>query len=311
MSGDDIMVPSIFTEKEDRKLKLGINSRTGIYHCFKTGERGNFVRLYSKIEKIPYYLAEIKLLVKNLDNFNLEVLKNKPNTSPFLENVSISSFIPVTLHSHDSKDQLVLDAWTYLYKRKLFNLTDFESTIYYVSKDKDYNNRLIIPFKKNGLIFFFQARALYNQHPKYLTVKSKNSMLKSTNILYPFSMNEKYVLICEGPIDAISLQLEGINATSVMGCYTSEIQMETLKSFNGEIIVGFDNDSAGQKGIKSFDTMRKKKRLQKFNVCHPPEKFKDWAEVHEKGGLDIKKYIQENKYEYNLENIIKKFTLTS
>ena len=107
-------------------------------------------------------------------------------------------------------------------------------------------------------------------------------------------------MICEGPLDAISLQIEGVNATCTMGCSVSDYQVEALKEFDGKIIIGYDNDEAGKRGVSKFDYLRRIKRMADLHICHPPSEVKDWNEAHIKGE-NLKCYVdlRTAKYDYD------------
>jgi hypothetical protein len=301
----ELMFPSIFIQ-DDYKRHMSLNLETGLWQCFKTGNTGNFIKLYSLIEDISYRAAESKLLFQGLeegiwDLWDASATKTPPSSS-IKTKLDTSSFIPVNIDSYDSNNRLVVDAWKFLMDRKLFNLNDFEEEPYYVATQGKYQGRLIIPFKdEEGEIFFFQARSLvYGLTPKYLNPSSENG-LKSSNILYPFDFEREHLCICEGPADALSLNLNGLNATCTIGSTVSNVQMQTLREFEGRIILAYDNDEAGSRGIDKFDTLRKKYMMPTFSICTPPFKYKDWNEAHQ-AGEDLYEWFTEKTCEYNFDN---------
>ena len=301
----EFMLPSIFIEG-DYKRHMSLNLETGLWQCFKTGNTGNFIKLYSILEGISYRSAESKLLFQGLEDgmWDLwdEANKKTDTSTEIRTKLDTSGFIPVNIDSYDSDNQLVIRAWKFLMDRKLFNLDEYEEEPYYISIEGKYSGRLIIPFKDyDGEIFFFQARSLMNGvSPKYLNPSSENG-LKSSNILYPFDFEREHLCICEGPADAISLNLNGLNATCPVGSTISHVQMQTLREFEGRIILAYDNDEAGQRGIEKFESLRKKYIMPTFSICTPPMKYKDWNEAHQ-AGEDLYEWFTEKTYEYNFEN---------
>jgi 5S rRNA maturation endonuclease (ribonuclease M5) len=303
-SNDEMIVPSLFVA-DDYKRHMSVNLNTGLWQCFKSGNKGNFIQLYAYLEGITYNKAESAILFKELLDgkvFSSPEPQPKKKTNPDREkNLGL---VPVTLESYDSENSLVQKAWTFLYERKLFNLDDdgFQPTYYVATGSRVntlmYRNRLIIPFENNSGIFYFQARALGDEAPKYLN--ATGDWPKSSSVLYPFDTEEDHVVVCEGPFDAISLQLQGVNATCTLGCSISDLQVEELKSFEGKIIVGYDNDAAGRKGVNRFDYLRRLKRMADLHICHPPSEVKDWNEAHMKG-MDLKRYVglRTTKYDYD------------
>ena len=147
-------------------------------------------------------------------------------------------------------------------------------------------------------MFYFQARALDWETPKYLN--PLGTYVKPSNILYPFREEEDYVVVCEGPLDAISLQLQGVNATCTMGSKISEVQAQILSEFGGKILMGYDNDEAGKRGFEKFDLLRKINMMADFYICPPPSPYKDWNEAHQ-GKEDLEEWVKNNTHKYDYE----------
>tara|TARA_R100001244_G_scaffold102152_1_gene76110 strand:- start:61 stop:1047 length:987 start_codon:yes stop_codon:yes gene_type:complete len=289
----ELIIPSIFTSN-DYKRHMSINLDTGLWQCFKSGNKGNFIQIYAFLEGLTYNQAEGAILFKELDeDFTKKIEPNIPLQQQGEEELYL---LPVTVHDYESDNALVLKAWTFLYERKLFNL-ETEDSKYYVSTQGRYAGRLIIPFEEDSEIFYFQARALGDETPKYLN--PSEGWPKPSQILYPYDAEGDRLVICEGPLDAISLQIQGINATCTMGCSVSEHQVEILRDFEGEIIIGYDNDDAGRRGVNKFDYLRKLKRMADLYICHPPSKVKDWNEAYIKG-FNLQQFVNYHteKYDY-------------
>ena len=297
-SGDrELIVPSIFVS-DDFKRHMSINLDSGLWQCFKTGNKGNFIQIYAYLEGITYNQAESDILFKELDgNFTKNIEKDVPEPEWEKEDLSL---LPVTVHDHTSENALVLKAWTFLYERQLFNL-ETEDSKYYVSTKGRYAGRLIIPFEEDSELFYFQARTLTDQTPKYLN--PAEGWPKSSHVLYPFDMDADHVVVCEGPLDAISLQIKGINATCTMGCSVSEQQVETLKEFEGKIIIGYDNDDAGKRGVNKFDYLRRIKRMADLYICHPPSEVNDWNEALMQG-INLRGFVARSTQEYNYDYLM-------
>ena len=274
-NGQEFIMPSIFIE-DDWKNHFSINTETGLWQDFKTGKSGNFIHFVAEVEGITYNKAEAKILF-----YEFEHPEEEETLTPTQEEIPLEvpeGLVPVNIHSHTSTDALVQKAWTFLYGRNLFNLEVEEEEPYYVSTEGKYKGRLIIPFKYDEEMYYFQARALEWETPKYLN--PTGTYVKPSNILYPFSYEEDYVVVCEGPLDAISLQIQGINATATMGCKVSPIQASTLQEFGGKVIIGYDNDEAGSRGLEKFELLRKSYRMPEFYICTPPPTYNDWNEAH-------------------------------
>jgi DNA primase len=281
----------------DWKKHMSVNVDSGLWQCFKTGRSGNFVRLYSEAEGIPYFRAQRDLLIKNFEFLGEEVPElDRPETKLELDT---SKLIPINLDSVDSENKKEVDAWNFLFSRALFSLNEEEEEPFYLCTEGKFTDRIIIPFKADGVVFYFQARALYDQSPKYLNPSTEIAP-KPSDILYPYDEEEDYLVVCEGPLDALALQRKGINATATIGSSVSPRQAEILSTFRGKIILGYDNDEAGQRGIDKFDRTRKEMRMTGFEVCPPPSGYKDWNEAHI-AGEDLFSWIMDKSQSYDFD----------
>ena len=295
----ELIVPSVYIS-DDYKRHMSINLDTGLWQCFKSGNKGNFTQLYAYMEGISYNQAEADILFKEFDGQIESITHPRPTMgiiTPLATRLSELHLKSITVEDYESEDRLVQHAWTFLYERKLFDLERNNRT-YYVSTKGRYAGRLIIPFVENSEIFYFQARALGEETPKYLN--PSDDWPRPSHILYPFDEEADQLVICEGPLDAISLQIQGVNATCTMGCSVSELQVEALKDFDGKIIIGYDNDDAGKRGVGKFDYLRRLKRMADLYICHPPSEDKDWNDAHMRG-QDLSAFVDDHtkKYDYD------------
>lgn len=288
---------SIFVSN-DWKRHLSINVDTGLWQCFKTGRSGNFVRFFAEVEEIPYFRAQRILTIRNFEYLGIE--------RPVLEKeeakleLDTSKLIPLSLSSGFSEDSREVEAWSFLFGRKLFR-EDCEGPEFYLCVEGKFADRVIIPFKNGFDVYYFQARALKNQNPKYLN-PSIDQAPPPSHILYPYDENADHLVVCEGPLDAKSLQNQGVNATATMKNYISPQQTEILSTFEGKLIIGFDSDEAGMRGCEVFDTYRKQRRMSPFYVCSPPKPCKDWNEAHMKGANLLEWVTQESSlFDYNFK----------
>ena len=289
---------SIF-EEDDWKHKFSINTNTGMWQDFKAHRQGNFIQFVAHTEKISYKRAESNILFDAITEDSHTPLKTQVCSPTKLE-VDTSSWVPLDVYSCHSRSAFIQLAWKYLWNRKLFNTEFVEDEPFYFATGGKYKDRIIIPFKDpSGGIYFFQARALFNDYPKYINPQD----LKASTVLYPY-LNGKPVLLCEGPLDAISLQLAGINATATMGSSPSKTQIETIKDSKCDIVVAYDNDIAGNKGIEKLERMRKELMMAPIKICPPPKAYKDWNEAWEKD-FDLNTYVKENTQDYDIEYLVK------
>lgn len=293
-AGRELSVPSLFVEN-DWKRHMNINVESGLWRCFKTGETGNFISLFAKFEKLTYRRAQLKLILLGVEEeFFSEPHVRETGYSDFIKVEKETSFNtdnwdPITIKTTQEEleaDPLQYQAYNYLNSRKLGG-GDF-----FVCREGKYKNRLIIPYRNaDKEIFYFNSRALFsNQLPKYLNPPSEDGM-RSSNILYHFDeTSESPLIITEGVFDTLVFRTCSRNSTCTQGSYISDVQMDQIKGYKGDIIVAYDNDDAGLKGLRRFDTARKRAMMPSFKVAIPPNPYKDWNEVY---------YTLDDMFEFN------------
>ena len=100
--------------------------------------------------------------------------------------------------------------------------------------------------------------------PKYLYQEgfSKSLVVFGLGNFYKnqqYNSGNKYVIITEGPLDAIWLTQNGYPAVAIMGVTMSYYQERLIKNTNAtEFVLCLDNDEAGKKGtIKINDRLSK------------------------------------------------------
>lgn len=265
----ELTVPSLFVS-DDWKKHMSINLETGLWRCFKSGETGNFVKLYSLLEKISYGEAYEKFVFEDF----------MANGGKFTPHKQIEPIDPNKIVSDldDAADFEVVEDHYYPTSRLLSGFKFYKAT------QGKYCGRLIIPFlNRHGKMFYFQARALGDEIPKYLNCKN----LKSSQVLYPFDYGSYEPLyITEGVFDCLALQAVGLNATSTLSCFTSREQMLQLSQYQGPLVCAFDNDDAGIEGQTKFLNLALWAKKDDVKTVTPPGNFKDWNEILVKEGPD-------------------------
>ena len=115
---------------------------------------------------------------------------------------------------------------------------------WYLSNDRKYRSKLIIPYFRQGEIIYWQAREMdSNNSERYL-----NPAISRNNILFNFDELNRYtkdpLFITEGVFDSISI---GQNAVGLAGSTLSPFKVEMLKRVRGrEIIFVIDKDKNGK-----------------------------------------------------------------
>jgi len=277
--GQEFTTNSIFVP--DDGLHLSVNLESGLWQDFKSHEKGNFPQLIAAIEEIPYDQALSYLRSKMFDTpehlfevSSLNAQNQKPVKDNSLQDIfsSFFKFNPDNINSNNLTERL---ARKFIQSRKL-NGFDF-----YLAKTGRYANRLIIPYmEKDKYLIYFQARNLSVMGVKYLNPSREVTGKKSSDILFPYQDDADYIFLTEGPLDAISLQINGVNATCTQGSQLSHAQADALKG--KQIIFAYDNDEAGAEGLKQARKLLLGKNKNEFCVASLPEACKDWNDLHVK-----------------------------
>lgn len=120
------------------------------------------------------------------------------------------------------------------------------------SYDK-FRNRVMFPIiDRRGNIIGFGGRTLEHDAPaKYLNsdetlVFHKRNSLFSLN--FAKNTKEKYLILCEGYMDVISLNQAGFdNAVATLGTAITPEQARLMRQYCEEVVISYDSDGAGQK----------------------------------------------------------------
>lgn len=269
----ELIVPSIFVDNDYRR-HMSINLGTGLWRCFKTGNSGHFIKLYSTIEKVPYRKAYEKFLFEAF----IADKKEEPATPEVIQSLDDTSKFELL------QPYRIYDSGLEKVASELLESRMMHGYKFYVSKEGFYKDRLIIPFfNLQDEMFFFQARALMDgAWPKYLNSRT----IKASDILYPFAYDSYDPLyVTEGVLDCLTLKSVGINATTTLSCVCSDAQMEQLKFYRGPIVVAYDSDSAGKKGVSQF-LSRALKHKRSDLLLASPNPWKDWNDLLVSDGPD-------------------------
>lgn len=160
-------------------------------------------------------------------------------------------------------------------------------------------SRLMFPiFDIRDRTIAFGGRVLDNSLPKYVNSPENEIYIKGKNL---YGMNiakrEKHdnIIIVEGYMDAIALQKSGFtNAVASLGTALTEDQARLLKKYTDHVIIGYDQDGAGQEAtMRGLDILTKRKLNVKVLLLDR-EDAKDPDEYLNKYGPERLKKCVEN-----------------
>ena len=113
-------------------------------------------------------------------------------------------------------------------------------------------NRVMFPILDiNNHVIGFGGRVMGSGEPKYLNSPETKAFDKSNNL---FGLHEarrtreKYMLVCEGYMDVISMHQAGFNhSVASLGTALTPKQAKIIKRYVNEVILTYDSDGAGTK----------------------------------------------------------------
>ena len=235
------------------------------YHCFNCGFKTGFYPgrpLSYKFRKLLGWLGADSLAIQRINMEAMRIRELTPveshvtpppveisfNTRPLPEassSIAQQSMLLQLSLTYDQKgyedwDQVqelagtqLINAANYLYQRKI-NIKKYD---FYLTEDTSYNlhRRVIVPFYWQGKLVGYTARAMSNDvKPKYHSNYEPN---------YVFNLDKqlpdaKFVLVTEGPFDAMS-----VDGVAVLSNSVSETQADIIESLGREVIVVPDFDA--------------------------------------------------------------------
>lgn len=230
---------------QDRRSRGGILINEGAsYHCFNCNFKASWQPgrpLSVKFKKLLQWLGVGDDLITKC---SLESLKLKEdvdrNYDQTLKPVFIDKALPLgskkltTCIEHKEDVDHILG---YLADRGL-SLDDYN---WYWTPENGFTDRLIIPFYHEHRLVGYTARLCRDGKIKYISEQQPSYVFNLDNQTY----DRKFVLVTEGPIDAICL-----DGVAVMSNEIGDKQVTQINQLQREVIVVPDRDAAGLKMIE-------------------------------------------------------------
>ena len=245
-------------ETQDKKKRGGImNSTDGTlsYHCFNCGFKTSYIPGRKISVKTKKWMSWLGIDDNTIKKLVIEAMRLEESDN-VIEKKKFVSFIKKTLPKNAHK----LDVWLEKYLKK--DLTDkqhgyIDSLLNYLKQrgigpewydfmyspdmNFDFNRRLIIPFYWKGDVVGYTGRIFDDSDKvKYYTEVQPG---------YVFNMDaqdwtRKFVIVTEGPFDAIS-----VSGVSILGSEINDTQRELIDALGRRVIVVPDRDAPGEKLI--------------------------------------------------------------
>ena len=324
---------------DEKTPSCKINEDSGSFYCFGCGAKGDIFTIYTDLYNYKFIDA-VKELSKqagvdiNFDDFVKGKQDNKIEEILeltclwFQENLNNS--YAGTCNEYLKKRKLSKET---ISKFRLGYSSNSNQTLYEFLKNKNFNDddllasniikidknkkirdyfyrRLIFPIMNiQGKVVGFGGRSLDDSNPKYINspeskIFQKRNLLYNLNIAKDFARKKNNLLICEGYMDVISLNQNGIlSVVAPLGTALTEDQLKLSWNYSSKPTIMFDGDSAGLRAsfkaaIMSLQLITSNKFLQFVTLPkgYDPDNF-----VNE---LSISELIKKLKSPLSLSNFI-------
>ena len=230
------------------------------YHCFNCNFKASYQpgrHLTFKFRKLLSWLGaadtDVKRLVieairirelVNPEEVKLEAEEKIEFKVRTLPEGAVSFQQMMTYHLLDDFQNvppLINSAVDYTNSRKMnYDKYDFYWTD---STEHSLHQRVIIPMIWEGKIIGYTSRTFVDGvKPKYYSNYESNFVFNTNNQ----QRDSKFVIVCEGPFDAMS-----VDGVAIMSNECSETQAEIIESLGKEVIVVADRDKAGAKLLQN------------------------------------------------------------
>lgn len=119
------------------------------------------------------------------------------------------------------------------------------------ARDKFWNRVMFPIMDVNNRVIGFGGRVMGDGEPKYLNSPETKLFDKSRNLYglnYARLSREKFILLCEGYMDAIAMHQAGFtNAVASLGTAFTSQHAALLKRYTDQVVLTYDSDGAGVK----------------------------------------------------------------
>jgi len=267
---------------DDHSPSMSVSPSKQIYKCFVCGASGNvfnFVENYLGVS----FIEAVKIVADKVgEAFTIRESREDQRNSKYYDIMNLATLFYQNnlrtnagkmareyLHSRGLNDEIIKDFSIGLALPENGMLFKLLTNKKIDKKDMDalglvadgengtydlFRNRIIFPLKSStGKVNGFSGR-IYNtdSQSKYVNTKEtiifkKRENLYNYHLAAPAARQEKFIVVCEGFMDAIRIYSVGIkNVIATMGTALAKEQIALLKKLNVRIIIVMDNDAAGE-----------------------------------------------------------------
>lgn len=216
---------------KDKTPSLSINIKKNRYNCFSCGDKGSIQKLLSYFGIGNYSTPDIDEIEKLLTEESIQDIQDKPYNADECELLNYRYFHPYLVNRGLSKEFIISNK---------------------IGFDKK-EARVTIPIYFNNTYYGCAKRTVVDETPK---ITYNYGMPKNKIVYQPLTNtgNSEYLIVVEGPIDALKASYLNQDSVAILGCHPSNVQINHItKIANGRtIILALDNDTPGKKGIEKW-----------------------------------------------------------
>ena len=297
---------------EDHSPSMSVSEEKQIYKCFSCGAAGNVFTFVSEYENVKFLEAVQIVADKCGIPFHGVIKKEKPRLHS--EDYEVMN-LALKFYQNNLNSKEGLSAKEYLKNRNLDDdvIKEFdlglalgrEASLHSLLSKKKYSTETLIRLglinSNHGFINdVFQRRIMFPIHDlegnivgftgriyensdqaKYINSK-ESAIFKKGQILFNYHRakqeirRKKEVILVEGNMDAIRMYASGIkNVVALMGTSLTNDQVTTIKGLRANVILMFDNDSAGEIATYQNGTILEEAGIQPLIVRLSGEKDPD------------------------------------
>ncbi len=266
---------------EDHNPSLSVSEEKQIYTCFVCGATGNVFSFVKDYENISFLEAVEKIA----DNNGIKLTHKLNYIKRYNKEYEIYN-LAVKFYKNNLKSKDGIKAKEYLKSRNIDDniINDFEIGVSFsdnnlskllLSKKYDekmltgiglcgkskelfdiFRNRIMFPIhNSNGEPIGFSGR-IYNGEADSKYVNTRETYIfKKGETLFNYhravieAKKMKYIVICEGQMDAIRIYSSGVkNVVATMGTALTKEHVHLIKKLNVRVVLNMDSDKAGING---------------------------------------------------------------
>ena len=202
-NGKEISLNCHWCSPKDYKKKLTINAKSGLFHCWKCNEKGNFYKFNKAYGRSTEDLKNF--LVGTEFSGNRSSIENETQVS-----IAYPDYFKF-LSESSPKSLLAGPYFDYLFARGVA-ISDIDYYNIGFCEVGKFFRRIIVPVYKNDTLVSYIARTITDAKPKVLTPPSLPGTHGIKDYVYNLdrAADTKELRIGEGVFDAIALGVSGI-----------------------------------------------------------------------------------------------------